>query len=75
MRRFSPEVTRVFRVLGSDIGRPVTHLSHTLVDFDPVGAARSVQRRDRVSEHEVRAVDGRWYLIRVLPYYIGPRTF
>jgi hypothetical protein len=29
-------------ILENDIGRPITHLSHKLTDFDPIAAARDV---------------------------------
>jgi len=75
VRRFSPQIVRLFKLLESDIGRPITHISHQLADCDPIALIREVQERGRVKELEVRSVDDRWYLARITPYEIGPATF
>jgi len=75
VRRFSPQVTRLFRLLESDIGRPITHISHQLETCDPIALIREVQANGRVKELEARSVDGHWYLLRVMPYEVGPETF
>ena len=75
IRRFSPYITRVFHILGADIGRPVTHVAHRLVDIDPAEVLREVTRTERPVEVEVRTQDGSWYLLRAMPYHIGPDTY
>ncbi len=75
IRKFSPEITRIFRIMDKDIGRPITHISHSLLDVDPLDMIRSVQHSSRSVEKEVRVEDGHWYLARILPYSIGPETF
>ena len=75
IRRFSPQAAMVFHLVESDMGRPLKHLAHRLVDFDPVAAARDVQQTGQPREEDVRAEDGRWYLVRILPYHVAPRTF
>ncbi len=75
VRRFSPQATRLFKLLESDIGRPITHISHQLAECDPVALIRAVQASGRVKELEVRSVDNHWYLARITPYEIGPAIF
>ncbi len=75
IRKFSPEISKIFRIMDKDIGRPITHISHSLLDFDPVEVIRSVQHSSQAMEREVQVEDGRWYLARILPYSIGPETF
>lgn len=75
VRRFSPQATRLFKLLESDIGRPVTHISHKLDGFDPIFTIHNVQKSGQVKELEVRSTDNRWYLARITPYEIGPATF
>lgn len=75
IRRFSTPITDIFKVLDSDVGRPLTHLSHFLIDVDPIEVVRQVQRSSTPIEREVRSQNGRWYLMRVLPYHVGPRDF
>lgn len=75
VRRFSPKVVDIFKVLDTDVGRPLSHISHQLVDVDPVRVIESVQRSGLMAEQEVRSGEGRCYLMRVVPYSVGPRVF
>lgn len=75
VRRFSPQVTRLFKLLESDIGRPITHIKHQLADCDPIALIREVQESGQAKELEVRSLESHWYLARITPYEIGPSTF
>ncbi len=75
VRRFSSQVTRLFRLLESDIGRPITHISHQLADCDLIALIREVQESGQAQELEVRTLENRWYLARVTPYEVGPSIF
>ncbi|HRD49241.1 MAG: PAS domain-containing protein [Candidatus Competibacter sp.] len=75
VRRFSPRVADIFKLLPSDVGRPITHISHYLADCDPIDVARDVQATSQPQEREVHTQDGRWYLMRVAPYAVGPTAF
>jgi two-component system CheB/CheR fusion protein len=75
VRRFSNKVTDIFKLLESDIGRPITHISHFLEEFDPISIIKEVQKTNRMIERDIRTIDGNWKLMRVVPYVIGPKTF
>lgn len=75
IRRFSPKIATIFKVLDTDVGRPLSHISHLLDDINPVRVIEAVQRVGKMAEHEVRATDGRWFLMRVVPYSVGPKVF
>ena len=75
IRRFSPKIADIFKVLDTDVGRPLSHISHMLDNVDPVRIIETVQRVGKMTEHEVRARDGRWFLMRVVPYSVGPKVF
>jgi two-component system, chemotaxis family, CheB/CheR fusion protein len=75
VRRFSPQVTSIFGLRSGDTGRPIAHVTHNLVDIDPVGIMKGVQDDERVAEQEVRTVDGAWYLMRVIPYSVAPDVY
>lgn len=75
VRRFSPQVTRLFKLLESDIGRPITHITHQLADCDPIALIGEAQESGQGKEVEVRSLENRWYLARFTPYEIGPSTF
>jgi two-component system CheB/CheR fusion protein len=65
--RFTPAAVDLFRLIASDVGRPLGDLRHRL-DYPDLGA-----EAQRVLEHlvpvqrEVRA-ESEWYLARLLPY-------
>jgi two-component system, chemotaxis family, CheB/CheR fusion protein len=75
VRRFSPKITQIFKLLNSDVGRPITHISHYLVDCDPIHWVREVQDGGRSLEKEVCTQQGTWHLMRVVPYTVGPKAF
>ncbi len=75
IRKFSDEVNKIFKIMEKDVGRPITHVAHDFVDFEPLEAIRSVQENNRVFEKDVGVANGRHYLVRILPYHIGPNTF
>jgi two-component system CheB/CheR fusion protein len=75
IRRFSLEIEKIFKIIDMDLGRPISHLAHQLKDFDLIPAIKKVQQEDESYEEEVVSESNRIYLMRILPYHIGPRTF
>jgi two-component system CheB/CheR fusion protein len=75
VRRFSPKITQIFKLLDSDVGRPITHISHYLVECDPINVVREVQGNGQPLEKEVCTLQGAWHLMRVVPYTVGPKAF
>jgi two-component system CheB/CheR fusion protein len=68
IKRFTPRATDIFSVIASDLGRSLLDLTHRL-DYDEladdVGATFDTLRP---VEREVRSDNGRWYIVRLLPY-------
>ena len=75
IRRFTPEITQLFRVMGTDIGRPLSHLVNDLVDVDLYSLACSVQMSHEAISKEVFDNNGELYLLRILPYQIAPDNY
>ena len=71
IRRFTPEIKRIFKILDGDVGRPVSHLIHMLAGVDLYEWVRMVANGAPELEREVRAQDGGWFLMRILPYHVG----
>jgi two-component system, chemotaxis family, CheB/CheR fusion protein len=67
IRRMTPTAETVFKVLASDIGRPITDIRPDLnVDLKPLLTA---VLRDVVNlEREVQDQQGHWYRLQVRPY-------
>lgn len=68
IKRFTPIVTQLFNIIELDVGRPLSHLTHQL-DYDHLSAdAAQVLQTLIPFEREVHRTDGRWYILRILPY-------
>ena len=74
VRRFTPEIRRIIKILDSDIGRPVNHLVHMLENLDLFRLIDEVARTAVEHKQEVRSQDGVWFLMRILPYHLGAST-
>ncbi len=68
IRKFTTEVKEAFHILDQDIGRPVRHIAHNLVDVEPVEEAQQVLSSKRPIERAVQSRSGGSYLMRILPY-------
>jgi two-component system CheB/CheR fusion protein len=68
IRRFTPEATRLFRLIATDEGRPVRDIAACVSDpallADAIHALEGRAEPDR----EVATADGAWFLRRILPY-------
>ena len=66
--RFTQHATEIFHVIGSDIGRPITHVVSKFKQENIEDDARSVLKDLVPRERECESKDGHWYLRRILPY-------
>ena len=66
--RFTPRVAELFNVRLADRGRPLSDFTHRLGTDALAADAERVLARLVPVEREVPDDDGRWYLMRVLPY-------
>ncbi len=71
IRKFTPAAASVYRILQSDIGRPISHLTHRLEGVDIVTVLREVEKSGQTARLEACTADGECYLMQVLPYSIG----
>ena len=68
VRRFTPQTTRILNLIPSDVGRPVTHIVSNLKYDALVDDIKAVLQTLVFKEAQVPAKDGRWYLMRIIPY-------
>ncbi len=75
IRRFSPQAEKQFDLIATDIGRPISHIVHDLVQSDNAKTPLNlesicVEVINTASELESEVLDsaGRWYSIRARPY-------
>lgn len=69
IQRFTPAATEIVNLIASDIGRPIAHLATNLVQYASLPEdAKRVFETLQPKEVEVLTADGRWFLMRILPY-------
>jgi two-component system CheB/CheR fusion protein len=68
VRRFTLQAKVVFRLIPSDVGRPITDLASKLLYPELEGDVREVLRTLEVSEKAVATTDGNWFTARIMPY-------
>lgn len=66
--RFTNHATKLFHVIESDLGRPIAHVVSTLKQACIEDEAKAVLKNLVPREMECETKDGRFYLMRVLPY-------
>ncbi|EHJ48888.1 MCP methyltransferase/methylesterase, CheR/CheB with PAS/PAC sensor [Solidesulfovibrio carbinoliphilus subsp. oakridgensis] len=68
IRRFTKQVPEYFNIMDMDIGRPFGHI-RPKVEYDDILQDIQHVLRDLVPvEKQIRAVDGRWIMARIMPY-------
>ena len=75
VRSFTNVARTIIRFIPSDVGRPLTDLASNLIYPGLVKDAIAVLRRHQPAEREVEARDGRWFVIRIMPYRKGTDQF
>ena len=68
VRRFTPQATKIIKLIATDAGRPITDLASELHYPDLANDAREVLRKLAAVEKSISAIDGRWFTVRIMPY-------
>jgi two-component system CheB/CheR fusion protein len=67
--RFTPATTQVFNLIQSDVGRPLEHVVHNVLNYPHLADdVRTVLDTLVPQEAEVQVKGGAWYLLRIRPY-------
>ena len=64
IQRYTPAAVRLFNVIPTDIGRPLSDLNHRLEDDFIVADAERVLERLAPIEREQRTRDGQYFIAR-----------
>ncbi|BDV01071.1 chemotaxis protein CheR [Thermodesulfomicrobium sp. WS] len=76
IRRFSPPITRIFSILDQDLGRPFTHITHSLEDVSLAALVDEVMTTQKPVAREVRVRGtAQVYHMQISPYSVGPSDF
>jgi len=68
IKRYTPRAVEVFRLIPTDVGRPLSDLRHGFSDEDLMRDAGQVLDSLTPIEREIRTHEDDWFLLRVLPY-------
>ncbi|QHL85963.1 PAS domain S-box protein [Nibribacter ruber] len=68
IRKFTPTVKNIINIIDIDLGRPIHHLSHNLRYPNLLEDIQKVNNTSYEVEQEVETQDGRYYLLRIIPY-------
>jgi two-component system, chemotaxis family, CheB/CheR fusion protein len=68
IRFFTPAAKSLFRVIATDIGRPLADLTALATDPDLIADAQAVLAGSAPVGREIVAENGGWYMRRILPY-------
>ncbi len=68
IRRYTPEAVKAYRLIATDVGRPLGDITSNIEGEDLLDALQSVLDTLIPQEREVPTNDGLWYLVRMQPY-------
>ena len=68
IKRYTPEILRIFNLIQSDIGRPLTDIANKIDYPGLTSDADKVLNSLIPRVREASTKDGRWYKARILPY-------
>lgn len=68
IRFFTPAARAIFRVIPTDVGRPLADLAAVAGDDAFATDARAVLATSEAVERETEGADGKWFLRRIQPY-------
>jgi len=68
IRFFTPAAKAHFRIIATDIGRPLADLTPRTPDGTLLAEARDVIARSAPTRSEIEGSQGRWYVRRIMPY-------
>ena len=68
VRRFTPQATKIIKLIPGDMGRPITDLASDLRYPELAEDAREVLQTLLSVEKPIDSKDGRWFTVRIMPY-------
>jgi two-component system CheB/CheR fusion protein len=68
VKRFTPKAAAIFKLIGSDVGRPISDIAHNLQYEELANDVQEVLRNLGKIEKEIQTKDENWFYMRILPY-------
>ncbi|MDW7997919.1 MAG: chemotaxis protein CheB [Thermodesulfovibrio sp.] len=68
IKKYSPKVKDIFDIADIDIGAPINHINHKIIDFEPYIHIKRAIIDGRPISHEIETTDGSSYLMKINPF-------
>jgi two-component system CheB/CheR fusion protein len=68
IRRFTTQTSTIFKLISSDIGRPITDIASALIYPELISDAQEVLRTLIPKEKPIASNNDRWFAVRIMPY-------
>lgn len=68
IRKFTPAAAKYVRIIKSDVGRPISDLSHSMIYDDFLNDINKVMQSTTKIEREIQNQNEEWILIKMHPY-------
>ena len=68
IRRYTNQATHLYKLIPTDLNRPLSDIANDLVYPAMEDDAREVLRTLVYCERQIPTRDGRWYMVRIMPY-------
>jgi two-component system CheB/CheR fusion protein len=68
VRMFTTTIKKIFRLIPSDVGRPIMDIASDLLYPELEEDTREMLRTLNFHEKQVATRDGRWLMVRIMPY-------
>lgn len=68
VRRFTRQAAKIIKFIPGDVGRPITDIASDLLYPELAEDAQEVLRSLAFTEKSVASRDGRWFIVRIMPY-------
>jgi two-component system, chemotaxis family, CheB/CheR fusion protein len=69
IKRYTQPVADIYNVMPTDIGRPISHITHNAESMPPFPEPSTLSKDEKRIDYSIRA-GSRWYVRRVLPYFL-----
>ena len=68
IRRYTSGADKLFKLIPGDLGRPLSDIVNDLLYPEMAEETQEVLRTLIFSEKQIKTSDGRWFLVRIMPY-------
>jgi len=68
IRRYTNQATQLYKLIATDLNRPLSDIANDLVYPDMEEDAAEVLRSLVFCERQIPTRDGRWFMVRIMPY-------